>query len=75
MQLEDLLGEIQTHRANLFHGWLPFELVANTQLWHIDAAKGAIHPIIASEAKQSRTVARSGLLRRSAPRNDEQQVT
>ncbi len=39
MRLKDVLGEIQTDSANLFHGRL-LRVLFNTSLWHIDAVGG-----------------------------------
>ena len=39
-----VLRQVQTDRANLLHGWLPFVGVVNTQLWHTDAVRGPSTP-------------------------------
>jgi hypothetical protein len=52
VNLEYVLRQIQTNHANLAHGRLPCLVESTSPVWHTDAV-GAVHTIIASEAKQS----------------------
>src|SRR5262245_32682309 len=62
VNLKQILGDIQTDRANLAHGrfpsmWLRFDL---TTLWHFDAAEWA--PSTTSKAKELKMSKKSELL-------------
>src|SRR6185312_7966816 len=40
VKLEHVLRQIQTNRANLRHGRLPYLVESTTPVWHIDAVGG-----------------------------------
>src|SRR5665811_2150899 len=47
VNLKNRLGDIQTNRCNLLHGWLLSIVIASTAttVWHLDAGGGAVHSI------------------------------
>src|ERR1700736_5701210 len=68
VHLEHVLRDIESDCDSLRHGRSPLLVrITSTPAWHVDAVGGR-HPIIASEAKQSRATrtafAAPGLLRR-----------
>src|SRR5665811_2177397 len=48
VNLKNRLGDIQTNRCNLLHGWLLSIVIASTAttVWHLDAGGGAVHSIM-----------------------------
>jgi hypothetical protein len=54
MHLKHVLGDMQTYCANLFHGRFPLDPVFGNPTLAQRCREGAIRPIIASAAKQSR---------------------
>ena len=72
MNLENLLRDIQTDRANLQHGCLPHVVSLTPPLWRIDAI-GGVHSIRTGQNDWRRhgcIVAASGHLRPFRPPED-----
>src|SRR5665811_2197955 len=58
VNLKNRLGDIQTNRCNLLHGWLLSIVIASTAttVWHLDAGGGAVHSIISGHRTQGEHV-------------------